>query len=441
MVQVFFKKGVAMGANSWISFSVNCKPKGDIHTFKLARLVLVLFGLASLLIACSGRTVVFLPTAESSIDDTPTPAPLEGPVQIRYFFDRTQSMMGFVDVSNSAYIRAMPDIWGAGDDFGSAVADASVFYSYGDLGIHRVGRAAVVNQGTGVRSSVFYRGISAGAQQVRQGIYRRPFYVLDGHIRESIDPGTRSLYVVVTDLYEGHDQYRFYRFFETAFERNMSGAFFAVESEFDGVVWDAIWEGGNRLPFPATGTTGMTRSAFFILIIGSHLEVAQYSENLSSRLGRRGIMFNHTVFLLGPEQRGAFPETAVSRITPNINRFESYAARFYMLNLQQSGTWGLGLRQWSGATLVAADVEAYQIMHGIGSLYSALLTIDTFDTGNFEYDVVLEVWFHPGESWTPSHGVTPEFSEFRAYRNHFAFRIEPTVNNLSRPHLPQQLDL
>lgn len=369
-----------------------------------------------MLAACSRQTRVFLEPSPQNVANG-----LRGPVQIRYFFDRTMSMRGFTTITDSAYTRTIPLLWGAGDSLWPT-AD-SFYYVYGTIQVGRIERA-YLEDSQGLLVPEFYFDGPRRGVQVRPS-HGRPFYTLHGYIHDIIDPTARGLYVVVTYFNEAHNPAVFSRFFQVAFDRGLSGALFAVRSEFDGIVWNVY----NNRSFPEAGTTGRTMSTFFILVIGSRLEVEQYSERLFSDFVGAGISFNHTVFLVGPEERVAFPDIGRFIDAPNIRLFESELETnpfSTMVNLRPLDNRQLGLFRWvDSARYEAAGVEAYQIMRGIGSRYSALLTRRAFDTGSFDYNVTTEVWFHDGERRNPSHGVTSEFSEFRAAGNHFDFRVVP----------------
>lgn len=390
-------------------------------------LILLLLGFVLVFAACGRPARVFLETAEpANPAELTIPGEDTRPLQIRYFFDRTFSMRGFATVPDSAYIRTIPMIWGVGDSLWPA-AD-SFYYVYGTVQIGRLGRATLAHGARGLRWSGFYGDGPYRGTWVRAGIPRRPFFALNNYIHDSIDPDARSLYVVVTDLYEADDPLVFSRFFQAAFDKGLSGAMFAVESEFNGVVWDVLGYDmqGRPLPFPGPGLTqtptGLTRSTFFILIIGSGLEVAQYSERLFSDLVGGGIMFNHTVFLVdGSAERVVSPETGEFRMIQNHRLFESDSAKFYMVNLRQLDNRQLGLFTWDGTSPVPAGVEAYQVMGGVGSRYSAVLT--DMALGGFNFNVATQIRFHAGETGVVSPGTISDFGA--AAGDHFTFRAIP----------------
>jgi len=463
---MYFQEGPLLQINVHLRKNV-CSP-GLARVVPFERLpmplTLLFFVFMLFSITSCGIPRVFLEAVPSDYDENAT-EPTLPPLRINYFFDRTFSMRGFSEVLDSAYIRTIPLLWRVGDSLWPTVESA--YYVYGTVQIGRTSRAELASMQDGLRVPRFYGDGPNRGSFVRQAIPRRPFYALYHYVHDTIHPSAwaRSLSVIVTDLYEADDPAVFSRFFQTAFAKNLSGAFFAVESEFDGVVWDVrgYTPQGVPVPFPWWGqTTGRTMSTFFILILGNSVAVEHYSKRLHSELTASEIAFNHAVFIMdGREfsmpvervyhttgtdgqpnmitvhttardifsavpQEISFPETGNFLTIPNIARFESQDARFSMVNLRALNNRQLGIFRWlDDGTSVPASVEAYQIMGRIGSRYSALLGITALAGDAFVYRVNGQVYFHPGERRNLSLGEVSEFRPFAAQENHFELRVEP----------------
>jgi hypothetical protein len=364
--------------------------------------------------ACSDSRV-YLEAPEASYSNV---AAADNPVYIRYFFDRTMSMRGFVNVADSAYIRIIPRIWEVGDSLWSATNNT--YYVYGDIQIGTLGRHVIASRERGLRVPALYGGAPI-CNRVRPG-NNRPFYSVNNYIHDTIDPNVKSLHVVISNFHETDSPAVFFRFFRDTFAKNLSAALFAVESEFNGVKYD-IYD--NKRPFPGPGTTTTTGeiiSTFFILVIGSRQEVLLYSERLFSEFTGMGISFNHTAFLLGPAERVS-PEPTESLTVQDIRRFESEDARFSMVNLRRPlpDNRQLGIFQWEGGRRVPADVEAYQMLTRVGARYAAGLTDRAFDEG-FRHNVALQVRYHEGEGGRVGPGEVTGFRDYRAANEHFSFQ-------------------
>jgi len=432
----------------WLQMNVNptlrqsiCSPVlAKVVTFGRLPMPLVIFLLVFMLFSVTGCGVPRVFLAKEAVPPVYDESVIEflDTLRVNYFFDRTFSMRGFSEVLDSAYIRTIPLLWGVGDSLWPAAE--SVYYVYGTVQIGRTSRAELASRQDGLRVPHFYGDGPNRGNFVMQAIPRRPFYALYHYIHSTIHPypdtihpssfGARNLSIIVTDLYEADDPAVFSRFFQTAFAKNLSGAFFAVESEFDGVVWDVrgYTPQGAPIPFPDVGqTTGRTMSTFFILVIGNSNAVEQYSKRLHSDLTVSEIAFNHAVFIHRSDaasQRVLFPETGGFLTIPNIARFESEDAMFSMVNLRPLNNRQLGIFRWGESDLVPAGVEAYQIMGRIGSRYSALLTVAALAGSAFAYEADMQVYFHPGERRNLSPGEVSEFTPFAAQGNHFELRVE-----------------
>jgi len=368
------------------------------------------------------------PMQTSSGGDSEETIDLDTPIQIHYFFDRTESMKGFTQKEDSAYRRTIPLVWEAGERLNLTPPPKDFYYVYGDTQIGSLQRQIIQNRGTGLHAESFYGIVSENDPRLGQRVYYnqgKPFNSVYEFIHSSIDPDSRSLYVVVSDFYETDNPNIFARFFGEAFRKNLSGAIFAIESDFNGVLYDVYGYETNRFGdiqkrgFPSNGSV---TSTFFVLLIGSQSEVFRYSERLFYDLQGRNINFFNTIFLIGPSERVSPIPSRIIRAT-NRREFNKEENLFSMVNLRRDNT-SLGLYQWDGTNRVPANVEAYQIVTRVGSRYATQLTDRAFlDSNNFEYPVIANIEYHTGEKTSK---VDPGFvSQFRDYpnsREHFELR-------------------
>jgi hypothetical protein len=402
----------------------------------------VLLGLAVLVFftGCSklGRVYLEAPEPSSGIE---TNAFTDAVVQIRYFFDKTASMQGFANVQNSAYIQTIPLLWETGENLWPITEPS--YYVYGDLQIGRISKNLIDSRETGLLASSFYtiRNLDRlfGDRVVASD--NKPFSAVNDYIHNNIDTDSRCLYVIVTDFYETNSSSVFYRFFRDAFDKNMSSALFAVESEFNGVLYDIYSD--KSTPYPQSGRTGNISSTFFVLIIGSSTEVLRYSEKLYSDLTEKKITFYDTVFLISEAER-ASPKPASFIMAQNTRRFESDELRSSMVNMRQPqiNNSQLSLYHWEEIVAVPADVEAYQILTNIGSRYSAQLTDKAIINDNsFTYPVTLQVGYHAGEKTKVEPGTISRFANHRNSDNFFVFQVVPISIETGIGRLFQRLDL
>ena len=368
------------------------------------------FALSTVFTACAPPRV-YLPTErpKSLADSGKSPVdPDDSPVEIHFFFSRTFSMRGFLkERSKTSYQHTMPMITGAAERNWSIHNHQYNYYDYGDDNI-RSRTDENIRRDPGVHSLDFY--YRYGGEPAPHIPEHQPFASVNRRIHnELIKDQSKKLFVVVNNFYETNGPVLFSRFFEQAFEQGMSGAIFAVESEFNGMIYNVLDpEGGWRRPF---STKGEVISTFFIFIIGSTAEVESYCKSLYNQLiEAESITFKHTVFLLnhtGFLDRISRPRTDMRAVTGKM----------------------AGIFQWDGTKeMPAAGVEAYQLLRQMkqtGPLYSILFKYENifYNNASFEFGGGLTTGYSAGERGS----VTPGFeSQFRGEGGgSFELKVQP----------------
>lgn len=394
------------------------------NRFILKMLLLVI--ILVMYVGCS-KTKLYLEAAESPTSHEVADQPNIAPTQVHYFYDRTESMKGFAYNSESAYLNTIRLIRTTGELFWSPIETDHTYYVYGDTQIGRIDGALVENREEGLSAADFY-GLNPPASfgnvlgiRVRyrgeEQLYGsgQPLLSVNTYVNEMINSHSDTLYVVVADFFKRDNKVQMPNFFRQAFERGLSGAFFAVESEFNGIMYDII---GNDTPFPEEGTTGDIRSTFFILITGNRSHVTEYSKELFTKLNEKEIKFNSSVFLTGSKER-IFPVPEGLSVV-NLERV-----------LQDNEK--IRLLQWDGDVSVLADVETYNIniLGKFGTQYSASISDSIiYDDGNFLFPVTPQVWHSSGEDGRVKSGTISQFEDITA-NNPFIFqtKIQPSETN------------
>jgi hypothetical protein len=332
--------------------------------------------------------------------------------ELHYFFDKTESMKGFTwQGDDSEYVNALDSIWKAGENIWPD-ADA-LFYEYGEINISRLPKANVQRE-AGLPG--FYGQTNPGNRRVVRTSGRQPFGTVGDYIK-SIDAEKNRLYVVVTDLYEQNKANNvFTLFFRNAFESGMSGAFFAVDSSFQGTIWN-ISSIDNDMNIWVNG-----RSTFFILIAGSGKEVAQYSERLANEFNNKKLSFEDVVFMVQNDEKPAPWIPDATRMAQNERRFKSDETKYALVNLRTpKSNKELKLYEWiedsevrGGYRSIPAAAESYRLMTDIGSRYFAGLPIKNVNLDDFDYSVELSVDYSGGSNSKAAPGELSKFAPARS---------------------------
>jgi hypothetical protein len=222
-------------------------------------------------------------------------APLEKELvenaSLYFFFDKTESMRGFVEKGDASnYVKALPLLWQTADAV--FITSSAHFYEYGETSTNEFKSAnAIAGVKGGVLRPGFYGyGYSEAGTLVKEN-KGQPFSAVADYIKALNEPAG-SAYIVVTDLYEQNRENPFPVFFRDAFSRGLSGAFFAVQSSFTGNIHSVSAVNTRKSIYVRDG-----EAVFFICIVGDNDIVYSYSAELGKEFTNRKIDFNSAVFI------------------------------------------------------------------------------------------------------------------------------------------------
>jgi hypothetical protein len=280
-------------------------------------------------------------------------------LQVNYFFDRTESVGGFVQNDKETdYGRAIDSALTVGQTLGYEPS----FYDFGERATSKL-ETDTVGMQKAIKQTVFYGNYTPSLARTDVKMNSgQPFSSVVDYIKTGT--GTGSLNIVVTDLYEqeGINQY-FHLLFQNAFQNGLSGAMFAVQSEFKGNI-HSISSSNESL----YGVDGY--STFFLLITGSKDNIEKYCDSLSEGLTSKGISFNKTLFLLGEDSYRGDRIQPGYRTVGNDQQFKAASEQFIMVNLNPAGQF---IRKWrkrgDAFVPVAVKAESYLAVTNIDSQY------------------------------------------------------------------------
>jgi hypothetical protein len=290
-------------------------------------------------------------------------------LQINYFFDRTESVGGFTqDGKETAYGRAIDSALTVGQTSGYEPS----FYDFGERATCKLETDTVGMQKV-IKQTVFYGNYTPNIARTEvKKNNSQPFSSVTDYIKNEIEKS--SLNIVVTDLYEqeGINQY-FHLLFQNAFRNGLSGAMFAVQSEFKGNIHSI--SSSNDSIYDVNGY-----STFFILMTGSTGNIQEYCAELSADLQGKKITFNKTLFLLGGGFKGDRLQPEY-RTAGDDRQFKAATERFSMVNLNPAGQF---IKQWMkrGNAFVPAAVtsaESYLAVTNIDSQFVYKVPIGSED--------------------------------------------------------------
>ncbi|MCL2138400.1 MAG: hypothetical protein FWH41_02590 [Treponema sp.] len=365
------------------------------------------------------------------------------PVDIHFFFDRTESMKGFTQFENnnkysenthSHYKETMPIIVNAVQNIKNG---NSKYYQYGDTQITEMDRNKVLSTNSGnpgVRMGAFY-GIKNGIDREpfvpgSRELNGRPFSKVNRFIYTELTEGDddgKKLFIIVTDFYETDSPDIFKDFFQSAFNKGFSGAIFAIDSEFAGVVYDVL---ENKKGFPVAGNV---KNAFFVLIAGNNEELLQYCEKLINDLHEMQIVFNNSIFMAGRD-------TTVSAMPDEAERagskrdYEEYDSNtplnFDLLETGSAGLYYLTANDEGDAEAVPADLPAYRINPGYRMRFiAALAEIPQYLADNYNYNCAWEIEYFEGDN---SHAADAGISEFTGIKRKNYFDAVVSIGSATR---------
>jgi hypothetical protein len=326
-------------------------------------------------------------------------------------------MQGFArGGDDSEYVNALGCLWQVGEKIPGA---AHSFYEYGEADIRGLTRQEIVRQ---VRLPDFYGRPTPGKTPIRQS-NGQPFAAVSAFIHNDLEPAENNLYVITTDLYEQNkENLCFSQFFQQAFTGGLSGALFAVTSQFNGTIYNI----SPTRQDPHLRVNG--RSTFFIIIVGKGNTVADYAAKLAKEFSVSNITDVEKVLFAQERGRGAedaamFP---ISRKRPRRESdFDSPDFAYTSVNLIRAPhsfyTWTLPpSKQKAGKAPVyesapAEGLSAYRLVTDIGSRWVASLPAsldDKVSLDQFEYRAELSAAFSRGGA--PERGAPSEFDSFAA---------------------------
>jgi hypothetical protein len=313
---------------------------------------------------------------------------------INFFFDRTNSVSGFVgDVASPTdYNRALDIALAEGEE----IIREPRFYEFGEIGIYRI-----LNDTKKMREDVRKREFYAGGRYIN-GIYtiissynpsrdktrelvrnneklkdRHPFTAVLDYITNQENP-QETINFVVSDLYEqnGFNE-SFYRLFSYAFQNGLAGAFFTVKSAYNGHISDFTPDPNEN---PIDVKNG--ESSVFFFIIGPGKALQDYCESLSAQLAAANppVHFDKTLFLLNAGFKAsaiaANKRQSANRPAGNEKQFEKLGTEFNV-NLRIAPN---SVKVWQENTPtqgqkkkiyrpVRADAEVYKIANKFRARY------------------------------------------------------------------------
>jgi hypothetical protein len=386
--------------------------------------------------ACNRLGPCYVAETPRPAEDVP-PGPPSPVKQVRYFFDRTESMQGFTQndqfkvdaigrmvvpghVEESTYTKAIESVWTVGGQLWASQAE-SLYYEFGGLVICEIPFSPVVLNELRKPQFYGYNKYSYGPGTNRQVVYSvknsdgegQPFGSVADYIRDSVytapEITQNCLNIVITDLYENNKAHLyFHQLFQDAFERGMSGAIFAVTSSFNGNIND-VSGSNNQKNIPVKNGS----STFFIFIVGDTGSVQAYSEGLARDFEIKGMMkgtdFELSLFINDALYQGK-PYLLLpsgQEFTRRETVFNSGDYKYKKVNLRKTTLLSWAERDTppkSGEdeersvkyVLQRSDAEAYLTIGDSGSRYIAALPVEKGDITEFEYSVDVRVEYFDG---------------------------------------------
>jgi hypothetical protein len=325
--------------------------------------------------------------------EAPVKEPDLGTVRLHLFFDKTESMRGFTAKGDdSQYVQTLPLLWQIG--LNAFAASEARFFDYGEQ---------LTNEFTGTPEEVrdrvrkrvlkpeFYPGNTQTGDDGRVKIWennRLPFSGIAKFIwklDDEYDKKPGSIYIVVTDLYEQNMERPFSKFFSDAFTRGLSGALFAVESTFSGVINSVSYVNNDTVNIPVRDGI----STFFICIVGDSDIVYAYSAELSKELSNKKINFHDAVFVVNAPQE-VKPHHGEPIMATNARNYGKSENALRLLNLRSQAVYIINQTSTD-------RIESYQVLTDVGSRWAAGLPLKNINTDNFKYKAESSLYYFNGE--------------------------------------------
>jgi hypothetical protein len=221
-----------------------------------------------------------IPAAAAPADD----------VQVNYFFDRTESVGGFVqDNKETEYVAAMYSALDAGV---TLKYDTQVYYEFGEI----ITSILTFETTDDIKKEIIKKSLygTAPLRVNRREVKKnngQPFSSIVNYIKS--ETGKDSLNIIITDLYEQYGINQHFReLFQNAFDQDLAGAIFMIKGAFKGSI-HSISSANESL----AGIDGY--SSFFILVTGDRSHVKAFSTEFAKQLDQKNLTFNKTLFIPG----------------------------------------------------------------------------------------------------------------------------------------------
>jgi hypothetical protein len=368
--------------------------------------------------------------------EAPVKVPDLETVRLHLFFDKTESMRGFTEKGDdSQYVQTLPLLWQIGNnDF---TASEVRFFDYGEqLTNEFIGTPEEVRER--VRKRVlkpeFYPGITLTGDdgRIKFGENNRlPFsgiakciWKLDDENKKKPD----SIYIVVTDLYEQNMERPFSKFFNDAFSSGLSGALFAVESTFRGVINSVSYVNNDTVNIPVRDGI----STFFICIVGDSDILYKYCAALAKELSDKKINFHNAVFMVNAPQ-GNKPYHSDPVMAPNARRYGKKENALMLVNLRPHEVY------FTDQTF-SNRIEAYQILTKIGSRWAAGLPLKNISLDNFKYNAEYSLFYFNGKRTKTESNNAPSPFTGKANSTVISTRLIP-ISNIDNSSIPENADI
>ena len=307
---------------------------------------------------------------------------------VRYFFDRTESMGGFVAGGGEAgYGKALKSLWSIKPDGAN-----EEFYEYGESGIAQYDKAGAANRVKGKVLRPEFYGLDSNfwalpnlkSDNERTKVLETkgggPLYGVINFLG-NLEPD--GLYVIVTDLYEqqNYGAHPLQSLLSSAFSAGRAGALFAVESSFKGVINSVSSTDTNVKVSVPSGT-----AVFFICIVGDNAAVSKFSTDFAKDMQANSIKYHRSVFLT----------KAAGKIKPRVSNPRPGNEREF--NGKENALVSMNIDREN------SQAQMYRLLKFDSSRWAAGLPLPHINFNNFSYTGHFSVFYDKGNTgaWQPS---------------------------------------
>ncbi|MGL4498742.1 MAG: hypothetical protein ACRCU2_06725, partial [Planktothrix sp.] len=213
-----------------------------------------------------------------------TQAPLSNPITPVIQIDGTPSMQGFVNLSNSRYIRTLRLIDTAVTTaFGNSLPPQ--YYRFG------MTRRRLPDEKTSLiaQRPWFYDGSNEELLDAQLDVAIKP---LDGNSRDQLS-------IIVADLYQkDHEKSLVLASLqENYLNKGLAVGIVSVKSEFDGMVYD-IGLANDSLEYRTTPNNPKTFQPFYVLVLGTYENVVNFFDRLKASSQSEGLNLTDENFVI-----------------------------------------------------------------------------------------------------------------------------------------------